>query len=180
MPNKIGALHTRNHAPAALDTPTDLSEKAMKEISAALNELLADTFALSIKTKDFHWHVSGPHYRDYHLLFDERAEHIFATADELAERVRKVGGTTLHSIGEIAQHQRVKDNEKEYVAPNDVLRELMVDNKTMMVHLRAAHKLCDEHDDVATASLLETFIDGAERRNWFPFEATRKADPTGH
>ena len=176
--NKVRHLHAT--APAALDTPTDLSTKGIEEIAKTLNGLLADSFALYVKTKNFHWHISGPHYRDYHLLFDEHAEQIFKTTDELAERVRKLGGTTLHSIGEIAQLQRVKDNEKDYVAPSDMLRELMADNKAMMANMRKAHKICDGHNDVATASILEVFIDGAERRNWFLFETSRKGDATGH
>lgn len=180
MSNKVRALHAHAPAPAALDTPTDLNEKGIKQITAALNGLLADSFALYVKAKNFHWHVSGPHFRSYHLLFDEHAEQIFKTTDELAERVRKLGGTTIHSIGEIAQMQRVKDNDAEFVAPIDMLRELMEDNKAMMANMRKAHEICDEHDDVATASLLEVFIDGAERRNWFLFELSRKADQTGH
>ncbi|MGH6872168.1 MAG: Dps family protein [Rhizomicrobium sp.] len=163
-----------------LNTPTDLSEKAVKEISRSLNALLADAFALYLKTKNFHWHVSGPNFRDYHLLFDEHAEQIFETTDEIAERVRKIGGRTLHSIGEIGRSQHVKDNDEEFVAPGDMVRELMDDNKTMMRRMRDAHELCEKHEDVATASLLETFLDGTERRNWFLFEVSRSMDQSGH
>jgi len=165
---------------AKLDTPTDLKAKGIAEISKALNALLADAFALYLKTKNFHWHVSGPNFRDYHLLFDEHAEQIFATTDELAERVRKIGGRTLHSTGEIARLQRVKDNDEAFVSPGDMLQELMADNKAMMHAMRQAHALCDKHDDVATASILENFIDGTERRNWFLFEVSRSIDPSGH
>jgi starvation-inducible DNA-binding protein len=165
---------------AQLDTPTDLSEGAVKEISAALNGLLADAFALYLKSKNFHWHVSGPHFRDYHLLLDEQAEQIFASTDELAERVRKVGGTTLRSIGDIARHQSLQDNDAPFVAPTDMLRELMVDNKAMAAAMRKAHEVADKHEDVATASLLENFIDATERRTWFLFEASRAPDKSGH
>jgi starvation-inducible DNA-binding protein len=157
----------------ALDTPTDLPEKAVSAVAAALNPLLADTFALYLKTKNFHWHVSGPHFRDYHLLLDEQAEQIFAITDELAERVRKIGGLTLRSIGDIARLQRIKDNDEDYVPPQAMLRELMEDNKTLIKHMREAHKVADDNDDSATTSLLENFIDQAERRNWFLFEASR-------
>ncbi|HEY1630391.1 MAG TPA: DNA starvation/stationary phase protection protein [Rhizomicrobium sp.] len=170
--NKSGA--------SRLDTPTDLKDKGVQEISKVLNGLLADAFALYLKTKNFHWHVSGPNFRDYHLLFDEHAEQIFETTDEIAERVRKIGGRTLHSIGEITKHQHIKDNNETFVAPGDMVRELMEDNKTMMRLMREAHEICDKHDDVATASILETFIDGTERRNWFLFEVSRSADPSGH
>jgi starvation-inducible DNA-binding protein len=145
-----------------------------------LNGLLADAFALYLKTKNFHWHVSGPHFRDYHLLLDEQADQIFATTDELAERVRKIGGTTLRSIGDIARHQSLKDNDEKFVAPRDMLRELVADNKAMAAAMRAAHEVADRHEDVATASLLENFIDATERRTWFLFEASRDADRTGH
>jgi len=171
--SKVRALDTRGKA--ALDTPTDLSTDAVSEISEQLNAILATTFALYLKTKNFHWHVSGPHFRDYHLLFDEQADQIFATIDDLAERVRKLGARTVHSIGEIAKRKTVADNDKAYVAPIDMIRELMADNKKMMQQMRAVHELCDEHNDVATASILENFIDQTERRNWFLFEASRKA-----
>src|SRR3989442_1829341 len=158
---------------APLHTPTNLTSKATQDIAGALNGLLADAFALYVKTKNFHWHVSGPHFRDYHLLLDEQAEQIFATTDELAERVRKLGGVTLRSIGDIARHQSLKDNDETFVAPNDMLLELVADNKTMAAAMRKAHALCDEHGDVGTASLLETFIDATERRTWLLFEASR-------
>ncbi|HEX6013830.1 MAG TPA: DNA starvation/stationary phase protection protein [Geminicoccaceae bacterium] len=160
-------------AAAPLATPTDLGEEPVREISGALNALLADCFALYLKTKNFHWHVSGPHFRDYHLLLDERARQILATTDELAERVRKLGGTTLRSIGHVARLQRVLDNEAEYVDSQDMLAELRDDNGALAARFRAAHDLCDEHRDVATASLLEGFIDQAERRRWFLFETSR-------
>ena len=165
---------------AALDTPTDLKPNAVRDISGALNILLADMFALYLKTKNFHWHVSGPHFRDYHLLLDEQADQIFATTDDIAERVRKIGGTTLRSIGQIAKLQRIEDNDEDFVAPLDMLRELMNDNKAVAKAMREAHEIADKHEDVATASLLENFIDNTERRTWFLFEASRKADPTGH
>jgi starvation-inducible DNA-binding protein len=163
-----------------LDTPTDLSGNAIPELSEALNGLVADSLALYLKTKNFHWHVSGPHFRDYHLLFDEHAEQIFATTDDLAERVRKIGGRTIRSIGEVARLQTIADNNEDFVGPADMIRELMADNKRMMKSMRAVHELCDKHNDVATASILENFIDGAERRNWFLFEASRQADQSGH
>jgi len=156
-----------------LSTQTDLSGNAVPEIADALNGCLADAFALYLKTKNFHWHVSGPHFRDYHLLFDEQAAEIFATTDELAERVRKLGAGTLHSIGEIAKRQSIKDNDKDFVTPADMLKELMEDNKTVIKAMRKAHEVADEHNDVATASILENFIDQAEKRNWFLFEASR-------
>ncbi|HLH89297.1 MAG TPA: DNA starvation/stationary phase protection protein [Xanthobacteraceae bacterium] len=178
--SKVRALEPRHKAVDALDTPTDLSEDAVKEISQALNAILADTFALYLKTKNFHWHVSGPHFRDYHLLLDEQGEQIFATTDDIAERVRKIGGTTLRSIGEIAKLQTIDDNNEEFVAPLDMLRELMSDNKSVAKAMREAHEIADRHEDVATASLLETFIDDTERRTWFLFEASRRADSSGH
>jgi starvation-inducible DNA-binding protein len=159
---------------ARLATPTDLTPSATKDIAAAMNAILADVFALYLKTKNFHWHMSGPHFRDYHLLLDEQAEQLFAMTDPIAERVRKVGGLTLHSIGEIARNQRVLDNDAEYVEPLDMLAELADDNKTLAARLREAHNVCDEHRDVATASLIEVWIDETERRTWFLFEATRR------
>ena len=165
---------------ARLTTPTDLGANAQKDITGALNALLADTFALYMKTKNFHWHVSGPHFRDYHLLFDEHADQIFATTDVLAERIRKLGGTTLRSIGDITRHQRLSDNDAVYVDPQDMLAELREDNQRVITALRETHDLCDEHNDVATASFRETFIDDAERRVWFLYEAGRRGDPTGH
>jgi starvation-inducible DNA-binding protein len=178
--NKVRPIDARHKAPAPLDTPTDLSPNAVGDLSTALNAILADTYALYLKTKNFHWHVSGPHFRDYHLLLDEQSDDIVKTTDEIAERVRKIGGTTLRSIGHIARLQRLKDNDAEFVSPVDMLRELTADNKLVVAHMREAHKLADEHDDVATASLLETFIDSAEKRTWFLFEASRAAERTGH
>ncbi|WP_315835099.1 DNA starvation/stationary phase protection protein [Bradyrhizobium prioriisuperbiae] len=157
-----------------LDTPTDLSQEAVDRISAALNPLVADSFALYLKTKNFHWHVSGRHFRDYHLLLDEQADVIFAGIDELAERVRKIGGTTLRSIGHVAKLQTVEDNDEAYVPPREMLRELMEDNKSFTVALRKAHEVADKYDDAATASILENFIDATERRTWFLFEASRQ------
>jgi starvation-inducible DNA-binding protein len=160
---------------APLQTPTDLGSNAVRDISAALNVLLADIFALYMKTKNFHWHISGPHFRDYHLLLDEQAAQIFATTDDIAERVRKIGGTTLRSIGQISRSQRILDNEADYVTPSDMLAELRDDNRQLVAHLRETHDLCDEHRDVATASVLENWIDEAERRTWFLFETTRRS-----
>ncbi|OJY12403.1 MAG: DNA starvation/stationary phase protection protein [Rhizobiales bacterium 62-47] len=157
-----------------LDTPTDLSPEAVDKISATLNKLLADTFALYLKTKNFHWHISGRHFRDYHLMLDEQSDQIFATTDELAERVRKVGGTTLRSIGHIAKLQTLKDNDEAYVPPREMLRELMNDNKKVAAAMRKAHKVVDDLEDAATAGLLENFIDATERRTWFLFEASRQ------
>ncbi|OLB14427.1 MAG: DNA starvation/stationary phase protection protein [Gammaproteobacteria bacterium 13_2_20CM_66_19] len=162
-----------------LVTPTDLSSTATKDISAAMNGLLADVFALYVKTKNFHWHLSGPHFRDYHLLFDEQADQIFAMADPIAERVRKVGGSTLRSIGHIARMQRVMDNDAEYVEPSDMLAELREDNKALAGRLREAHNVCEEHRDIATASLIEVWIDETERRTWFLYEAGRRGDSGG-
>ena len=157
-----------------LDTPTDLPQAGVDKISAALNVLLADAFALYMKTKNFHWHVSGRQFRDYHLMLDEQSEAIFATTDQIAERVRKLGGTTLHSIGEIAKLQTIQDNNEAYVPPREMLRELMEDNKHVAAAMRKAHKLADDHDDSGTAGLLELFIDETERRTWFLFEASRQ------
>jgi starvation-inducible DNA-binding protein len=176
--SKVRTLEPRGKN-EALDTPTDLSDEAVRDISKAMNGILADTFALYLKTKNFHWHVSGPHFRDYHLLLDEQGEQIFDTTDDIAERVRKIGGTTLRSIGQVAKLQSLKDNDEEFVPPLEMLRELMNDNKAVAKAMRAAHEVADKHDDVATASLLENFIDAAERRTWFLFEASRRADQ-GH
>jgi starvation-inducible DNA-binding protein len=178
--SKIRAIDTPRKPAAPLDTPTDLTNEAVRAISAKLNEILATTFALYLKTKNFHWHVSGPHFRDYHLLLDEQAAQIFDSTDEIAERARKIGGTTLRSIGQIAKLQGIADNNESYVAPGDMLRELVADTKSVVAAMRVCHKLCDDHDDVATASLLENFIDQAERRTWFLFEASRTADDSGH
>jgi starvation-inducible DNA-binding protein len=158
---------------APLDTPTGLSPQATREIAGALTVLLADVFALYIKTKNFHWHVSGPHFRDYHLLLDEQAAEIFAMTDAIAERARKIGGTTLRSIGQISHLQRILDNDADYVTPLDMIAELCGDNKELTAYLREVHSLCDKHNDVATASLLEVWIDESERRTWFLFETGR-------
>lgn len=161
---------------AALQTPTNLDGNATHDLSGALNALLADVFALYLKTKNFHWHMSGPHFRDYHLLLDEQSDQIFAMTDDIAERVRKIGGITLHSIGNIARLQRIEDNDADYVTPLDMLAELRDDNKQLSSAMREVHDLCDEHGDVATASLLENWIDETERRTWFLFEAGRSGE----
>jgi starvation-inducible DNA-binding protein len=157
----------------ALATPSDLEPAAVRDITGALNALLADVFALYLKTKNFHWHISGPHFRDYHLLLDDHGDQIFAMTDDIAERVRKIGGTTIHSVGHIARLQRVRDNDAEYVDPADMLSELREDEKALVLSMRAVHTLCDDAGDVATASLLENWIDQAQRRIWFLFETTR-------
>jgi starvation-inducible DNA-binding protein len=180
--SKPKATRTRDTAAAmgaALVTPTDLSSAATKDISGAMNAVLADVFALYVKTKNFHWHLSGPHFRDYHLLFDEQADQIFAMSDPIAERIRKVGGSTIRSIGHIARTQRVLDNDAEYVEPSDMLAELREDNKSLAGRLREAHDVVDEHRDIATASLIEVWIDETERRTWFLFEAGRRGDSGG-
>jgi starvation-inducible DNA-binding protein len=164
---------------APLDTPTSLGANATQDLSGALNALLADMFALYLKTKNFHWHVSGPHFRDYHLLLDDQATQIYGTTDAIAERVRKVGGTTLRSIGQISRLQRILDNDADYVTPLDMLAELREDNKQLTSALRETHELCDEHGDVATASLIENWIDEAEGRVWFLFEASRAGESAG-
>ena len=158
---------------APLETPTDLKSNAVKDISAALTSMLADTFALYVKTKNFHWHMSGPHFRDYHLLLDEQSDQIFAMTDPLAERVRKIGGTTIRSIGHIDRLKRVEDNDADFVDAQDMLAELREDNKNLVARMREIHDLCDEGRDVATASLIEVWIDETERRVWFLYEATR-------
>ena len=173
MNNKVRALDTRRKANPALDTPTDLSDAAVRELSAKLNEILADAFALYLKTKNFHWHVSGRHFRDYHLLLDEQSEQVLGTTDEIAERVRKIGGTTLRSIGHVSKLQTIKDNDEGFVPAQDMLRELMNDNKHIAASMRECHGLAEKHEDAATAGLLENFIDGTERRTWFLFEASR-------
>jgi starvation-inducible DNA-binding protein len=159
---------------APLATPTDLKPAATKDIAAAMNAVLADVFALYLKTKNFHWHMSGPHFRDYHLLLDEQADQLFAMTDAIAERVRKIGGPTLKSIGHISRLQRVEDNDADYVEPQDMLAEVREDNKTLAARLREAHNVCDEHRDIATASLIEVWIDETERRTWFLYEAARQ------
>jgi len=171
--SKVRAVDTPRKVAPSLDTPTDLDSHAVSDVSAELNVVLADVFVLYLKTKNFHWHVSGPHFRDYHLMLDEQSEQIFDTTDEIAERVRKIGGVTLRSIGHIARLQTIKDNDDDFVPPLDMLRELMRDNKALVASMREAHEVADEHEDVATTSLLENFIDQAERRTWFLFEASR-------
>ncbi|MDG0818114.1 Dps family protein [Bdellovibrio svalbardensis] len=166
--------NARNARMAPLRTPTDLGEKATKDISAALNLVLADVYSIYLKTKNFHWHMSGTHFRDLHLLLDEQAEQIFAMTDALAERVRKVGGTTLRSIGHIARLQRIPDNDAEFVTPQDMLSELCDDNRTLTAALRTAHEVCQEHRDIASAALIEVWIDESEKRSWFLYEATRQ------
>jgi starvation-inducible DNA-binding protein len=176
-PTTRAKLVHRQEAPLA--TSTDLHPKATRDISGALNALLADVFALYLKTKNFHWHMSGPHFRDYHLMLDEQGEQIFDMTDPLAERVRKVGGVTLRSIGHIAKLQRISDNDADFVEPLDMLAELREDNKTLTTKMREAHEVCDGHGDIASASLLENWIDESERRTWFLFEASRKS-MSGH
>lgn len=170
----------KGKVPARLETQTDLSGNAIPELADALNALVADSYVLYLKTKNFHWHVSGPHFRDYHLLFDEQADQIFASTDTLAERVRRIGASTVHSLAEMLKRTSLKENEAAYVSPLDMLRELMADNKTVIRNMREAHELCDKHGDVATASILEVFIDEAEKRNWFLFETSRNAEAGGH
>ncbi len=165
---------------ARLETRTDLEPSATRDVAAAMNLVLADVFALYLKTKNFHWHMSGPHFRDYHLLLDEQADQLFAMTDPIAERVRKLGRLTIRSIGEIARLQRIADNDAEYVEPSDMLAELREDNLSLTERLRDAHDVCDEARDVATASLIEVWIDETERRTWFLFESTRRADSSGH
>jgi len=171
-------LKDRQRAP--LNTPTDLTAEATRDVTGALNAILADVFALYLKTKNFHWHLSGPHFRDYHLMFDEQAAQLFAMTDPIAERVRKVGGSTIKSIGQISHLQRVLDNDVDYVDPEDMLAELCEDNKTLAARLREAHNVCDEYSDIATASLIETWIDETERRTWFLFASSRPEMTCGH
>ena len=164
---------------APLATPANFQSNAVAALSAALNMLLADIFALYLKTKNFHWHMSGPHFRDYHLLLDEQADQIYAISDPIAERVRKIGGTTIRSIGHIARLKHVLDNDADFVTPLDMLAELRDDNRDLAARMREIHALCDEHDDIATASLLEVWLDEAERRSWFLFEAARRGESAG-
>jgi starvation-inducible DNA-binding protein len=171
-PKKTQELVKRRGAPLA--TRSDLSSAATKDIAGAMNAILADVFALYLKTKNFHWHLSGPHFRDYHLLLDEQGDQLFAMTDPIAERIRKLGGPTLKSIGHISRLQRVKDNDADYVEPLDMLAELAEDNRTLVARLREAHNVCEEHRDIATTSLIEVWIDETERRTWFLFEATRR------
>jgi starvation-inducible DNA-binding protein len=176
MNNKSDAK-SRRMAPLA--TPANFQSNAVAALSAALNMLLADVFALYLKTKNYHWHMSGPHFRDYHLLLDEQADQIFAISDPIAERVRKIGGTTIRSIGNITRLQRVLDNDADFVTPLDMLAELRDDNRDLAGRMREAHALCDDHGDIATASLLEVWVDEAERRSWFLFEASRRSESAG-
>ncbi len=171
-------LKKRRNAPLA--TPSDLDATAIADISAVMNGILADVFALYMKTKNFHWHMSGPHFRDYHLMLDEQADQLFAMTDPMAESIRKLGGLTLRSIGHIARTQRILDNDAEYVEPSDMLAELCEDNKVLGSRLREAHSVCDEHHDVSTASLIEVWLDEAARRTWFLFESSRTHDSSGH
>ncbi len=171
METKITVIST----PSKLATPTDLGDKARQAITKAINPIVADTFALYVKTKNFHWHMSGTHYRDYHLLLDEQSDQLFAIIDVLAERVRKLGGTTIHSISHISHLQTIHDDNDEFVEPKAMLNRLLADNKTFVAELRAAHEVCGQHHDVATTSLLETYIDEAERRIWFLFETIQSS-----
>jgi starvation-inducible DNA-binding protein len=177
-PKKTADLRRRRQNP--LTTPTDLNTEGTRDITAELNGVLADVFALYLKTKSFHWHVSGPHFRDYHLLLDEQADQLYEMTDPIAERVRKLGGLTIRSIGQISRTQRIPDNDAEYVEPSDMLAELAEDNKSLRARLRQAHNACEEYGDVATASLIEVWLDETERRIWFLFESNRRGDSTGH
>ena len=178
--NEAAAPGAAQLADKPLATPTDLQAKDTKDITGSLNVLLADVFALYLKTKNFHWHMSGPHFRDYHLLLDEQSQQIYAMVDPLAERIRKLGGMTLRSTGHIARLQRVKDNDADYVEPLAMLSELREDNSAMAANLRDAHEVCDDGRDIATASLIENWIDETEERTWFLFESCRRADSGGH
>jgi starvation-inducible DNA-binding protein len=175
---RMNQLKERQRTP--LSTPTDLTAEATRDITGALNAMLADVFAMYLKTKNFHWHLSGPHFRDYHLMFDEQADQLFAMTDPIAERVRKIGGSTIKSVGQISHLKRVLDNDADYVDPEDMLAELCEDNKTLAARLREAHNVCDEYRDVASASLLETWIDETERRTWFLFESSQRGMTGGH
>src|SRR3984957_1314750 len=168
-------IHTNGDVAAPLATPTDLKHGGVEAISTALRPLLADVFALYMKTKNFHWHMSGHHFRDYHLLLDEHGDQLFAMTDDIAERARKLGETTLHSVSDIAEHQRLKDNNEQYVEPLEMLAELRSDNQQLTAYLRATHDVCEEHNDVATASLIENWIDESERRTWFLAETLRQS-----
>lgn len=176
--SRIRNLKQRQRSP--LTTPTDLSAAATRDISAAMNALLADVYALYLKTKNFHWHMSGPHFRDYHEMLDEQASALLTMTDPIAERVRKIGGLTIKSIGHISRLQRVSDNDADYVEPLDMLAELCEDNRMLASRLREAHGVCDEHNDVATASLIEVWIDEAERRTWFLYETAQSEETAGH
>ena len=170
---KNSSTQLADNVVAALKTPTDLSRDGVNEISSSLRHLLADVFALYVKTKNFHWHMSGPHFRDYHLLLDEQGEQIFAMTDDIAERARKIGGATFRSITDISEHQRLQDNNADFVGPKEMLAELADDNQQLVKFLRSTHEICDQHNDVATASLIENWIDETERRTWFLFEAAQ-------
>ncbi len=174
--NSTKTAELRQKRDIPLTVPTDLTRSAVKDIAGAMNAILADVFALYLKTKNFHWHMSGPHFRDYHLLLDEHGDQLYAMTDPIAERIRKLGGLTIKSIGQISRIQRVLDNDADYVDPADMIAELAEDNQTLAARLREAHNVCDEHRDVATASLIEVWIDETERRAWFLFEATRRAN----
>jgi starvation-inducible DNA-binding protein len=174
MRARSSATQQAERGTEVLQMPTDLSPEGVLEISSALRELLADVFGLYLKTKNFHWHMSGSHFRDYHLLLDEQAEQVFAMTDAIAERARKIGGATLHSIGDISRHQRLKDNDEDFVAPRDMLVELYGDNQQLTRELRSTHELCEYHGDVATTSLIEIWIDETERRQWFLREVVRE------
>ena len=177
-PTKRQAVISRRDAP--LITPSDLSREGTKDIAGAMNAILADVFALFLKTKNFHWHLSGPHFRDYHLLLDEQADQLFAMTDPIAERIRKLGGLTIRSVGHIARLQRIPDNDAEFVEPSDMLAELREDNQSLAVRLRQAHNVCEEHRDIATTSLIEAWVDEAERRTWFLYESGRRGDSSEH
>ncbi len=174
---KLDKLRKQRLTP--LTTPSDLDARAAKELGGAMNRILADVFALYLKTKNFHWHMSGPHFRDYHLLLDEQADQLYAMTDPIAERMRKIGSPTLKSIGQIAKMQRVLDNDADYVEPSDMLSELREDNATLTANMREAHELCEKHNDIATASLLEVWIDETERRAWFLFSSSARPDSGG-
>src|SRR6267142_285959 len=178
--NSTKTAELRQKRDIPLTVPTDLTRSAVKDIAGAMNAILADVFALYLKTKNFHWHMSGPHFRDYHLLLDEQAGQLYAMTDPIAERIRKIGGSTLRSIGHIGRIQRIKDNDATYVDPLDMLAELREDNKTLAARLREMHEVVDEHRDIASASLIESWIDETERRTWFLFESSRRGDKTGH
>jgi starvation-inducible DNA-binding protein len=181
---KMSSTREKEHANqkrfAPLATPIDLDRKATKNIEGVMNAVLADVFALYLKTKNFHWHMSGPHFRDYHLLLDEQATQVFAMSDPIAERVRKIGGQTLRSIGQIDRMKHVLDNDADYVEPSDMLAELREDNKALAERLREAHGICESHEDYATTSLIEVWLDETERRVWFLFESAERGDSTGH
>jgi starvation-inducible DNA-binding protein len=171
--NSTKTAELRQKRDIPLTVPTDLTRSAVKDIAGAMNAILADVFALYLKTKNFHWHMSGPHFRDYHLLLDEHSDQLYAMTDPIAERIRKLGGLTIKSIGQISRIQRVLDNDADYVDPADMIAELAEDNQTLAARLREAHNVCDEDRDVATASLIEVWIDETERRTWFLTEIKR-------